>query len=198
MSKLPREAAIVSSVATRHYGVSALWEYDPAEDAGQPIHKDDYTGQDRVKKVRSLLQPPKRPNTIYIIVLKPTDPSVQMTWYIYQGEDLKRDQKVVFPFYQSIRENYEPDDLVFYSTLIQCEAIRPVKYPTEGVTKKNCSLKADLRSVPRDHFRRQISFDGKPYYDIDYNLVVTVQSAAMKFSLEINEQELGSVEARYD
>ncbi len=121
-----------------------------------------------------------------------------MTWYIYQGEDLKRDQRVVFPFYQSVEEDYGPDDLIFDDSLIHSEAIRAVKNPTEGVTKGNCSLKADLRKIPRKHFLRRTAPDRRPYYDIRYDLAVTVQSAAMKFSLEIDGKELGSVEASYE
>ena len=58
LSQLPKEAVITSTVATQHYGVSALAAYDEAEDAGQPICKDRFTGRDRVSKARS---PPMSP-----------------------------------------------------------------------------------------------------------------------------------------
>ncbi len=28
--------------------------------------------------------------------------AIKMTWYIYIGEDLKRDQKIKFPFYRTL------------------------------------------------------------------------------------------------
>jgi hypothetical protein len=120
-----------------------------------------------------------------------------MTWYIFQGEDLKRDQKIVFPFYRSLGENFSDSGLRFKDELIQCNTVTPPKYPKEGVTKTNCVLNADLRSVPRTQFRKMKAAGGRMYYDVHYNLVVMIQSAVMKFSLEIGGEEMGSVDAKY-
>ncbi|MCJ1283392.1 hypothetical protein MMC26_002720 [Xylographa opegraphella] len=171
LSQLPQEASITSSVATRHYGVSAMSTYNEAEDSGQIKKKDTYTGVDRVSK---------------------------MTWYIYQGEDLKRDQKLIFPFYRSLEENFPPKALIFTDELIQCEAIQPAKYPRAGVTRTNCVLTSDLTGVDRSHFKRQTSTKGATYYDVYYNLAVTIEAAVMKFSLEIDGKEIGSVTAAYE
>ncbi len=38
-----------------------------------------------------------------------------MTWYIYQGEELKRDQAIKFPFYRTIDFHYTEDDLIFFT-----------------------------------------------------------------------------------
>lgn len=51
LSQLPQEASIVSTVATRHYGVSASSNYNEIEDAGQPRRYDRYEGCDRVTKM---------------------------------------------------------------------------------------------------------------------------------------------------
>ena len=51
LSMLPREAAITSTVATKHYGVAANCTYDETEDAGQPTSVNKYTGKTRVSKV---------------------------------------------------------------------------------------------------------------------------------------------------
>lgn len=120
-----------------------------------------------------------------------------MTWYILQGEDLVRDQKIEFPFYRSLPENFSDSELKFKSELTQCDAIRPAPYPKPGLTKVNCILESDLRSVPRTMFKKMIAKDGRPYYDVYYNLIVTIDSAVMRFSLEFNGQEMGKVEAQY-
>ena len=57
MSQLPQEAVIVSSIAEKHYGVSARSLYDEDEDSGQQTVWDEY---DLAYKV------------------------VKMTWYIFQ------------------------------------------------------------------------------------------------------------------
>lgn len=44
-----------------------------------------------------------------------------MTWYINIGDDIQRDQKIKFPFFRDIHENYSPNDLIFHDHLYQCE-----------------------------------------------------------------------------
>ena len=122
----------------------------------------------------------------------------QMTWYIYQGDDLQRDQKITLPFYRSVDEDNLEQSLIFTDELMQCETLQPVKYPKAGVTKVNCSLTANLTGVDRSFFKRKMKASGLGYYyEVHYNLAVTTQAAVMKFSLEINGKEMGSVEASY-
>ena len=40
--------------------------------------------------------------------------------------------------------------------------------------------------------------DGSTYYDVYFDLVVTLSSAVMKFSAEVSGKEVGSVIAKYD
>lgn len=121
-----------------------------------------------------------------------------MTWYIYQGEDLERDQKIIFPFYRSLEDGFTNDRLIFKDELVQCETMQPAAYPREGVTKPNCTLTADLRTVDRSHFKARTGPNGKLYHDVFYDLAITIQSATMKFGLEIGGVEIGSVAARYE
>jgi hypothetical protein len=51
LSQLPEEAVITSTVAPRHYGVSANEDYNQYEDAGQRPSYDASLGKSRVKKV---------------------------------------------------------------------------------------------------------------------------------------------------
>ena len=121
-----------------------------------------------------------------------------MTWYIYQGEDLERDHKIIFPFYRSLDDGFSPDRLIFKDELMQSESIQPPLYPKHGLTTPNCTLIADLRNVDRSLFRARSGHNGKVYHDVYYDLAITLQSAGMKFSLEIGGEEIGSVEAKYD
>jgi hypothetical protein len=61
MSQLPEEAVITSSVATKHYGVSANGVYNEDEDAGQKKVWDIYESIFRVSKM-----------TYYIYVVRRT------------------------------------------------------------------------------------------------------------------------------
>lgn len=120
-----------------------------------------------------------------------------MTWYIEKGEDLQRDQRIVFQFYRRLEENFPEGHLVFESKLIMDDSPRASRYPKEGVTKTNCVLKSDLRSMDRSLLREVVGVDGKNYVDVNYSLVVTLSSAIMKFSLEVKGKEMGSVTAEY-
>lgn len=121
-----------------------------------------------------------------------------MTWYIYKNEDLKRDQKIKLNFYRTLREDYTDDQLVFHNKLITDDNIHSAIYPKSGVTKTNCLLKADLRNVDRSSFKKRLGVNGTWYVDVFYDLIVTIKSAQMKFSLEIKGEELGAVDANCD
>ncbi|RDL33958.1 uncharacterized protein BP5553_08326 [Venustampulla echinocandica] len=168
LSRLPQQASVVSTQAPRHYGVSAMEIYDDAIDKNQPMVFDASDGRNRAKR---------------------------MTWYIYKGEDLKRENKINFPFYRTLDENFDADDLIFKDALVQSEQKVPPTHPGT-TTQTNCVLTADLRSADRSKFKKRIGRDGAPYVDVHYNLVVTT-GATLKFSLELHGTEIGSVDANY-
>lgn len=43
-----------------------------------------------------------------------------MTWYISIGDDITRGQKIRFPFYRTLDEDYSPSDLIFEDDLYEC------------------------------------------------------------------------------
>ena len=121
-----------------------------------------------------------------------------MTWYIYSGEDLKRDQKIKFPFYRILDEGYDDDDLMFDTELIESETKIPPTHPSPGIdTKRNCLCTSDLRSIDRSLLQKKTGTDGKTYYNVHYDIVVSTEAANMKFSLEIDGVEMGAVSAKY-
>jgi hypothetical protein len=121
-----------------------------------------------------------------------------MSWYINIGDDLKRGKRIKFPFFRSLEEDFEENELIFSSNLIQCETKSPPIHPLYGTTKTNCVVTADLREVDRSQFRRRIGADGNIYFDVYFDLVITIQPAVMRFSLEIKGKEMGMVNAKYD
>ncbi|KAI4202012.1 MAG: hypothetical protein LQ350_002917 [Teloschistes chrysophthalmus] len=172
LSQLPQEAAITSTVATKHLGVAANAPYDEREDRGQPTTTNKYTGKQKVSK---------------------------MTWYIHRGEDMQRDQKIVFSFYRSLPASYTPSMLIFTNNLLESPLDQAPPDPRTGSTTTNCKLTADLTGVSKQHFEPKVGLvDGTPYVDISYDLVVSMKTAIMKFSLEVEGVEMGSVEASYD
>jgi hypothetical protein len=121
-----------------------------------------------------------------------------MTWYIGKGEDLQREQKICFPFFRRLSHDFQESDLVFTDTLYSDESVRANMYPKEGVVKPICTLSADLKSIDRSMLKTKTCADGKIYVDVNYDLVVSLKSAQMRFSLEIKGKEFGSVAAKYE
>jgi hypothetical protein len=122
-----------------------------------------------------------------------------MTWFIYRGEDLLREQSVKFPFFRTLPEDYEDRQLIFEDELIRGEAKVPPVHPGLGLTATNCKLTADLRNVDRSQFPKKTGADGLQYVLVYYDLVVSIQTGAvMKFSCEIKGKEMGTVIAKYD
>jgi hypothetical protein len=112
-----------------------------------------------------------------------------MTWYVKRADDTKGHQQVRFTFLRILPENYNDFDLVFTDKLLQSDDEKPPIYPSVGNIQTNCILTADLRSVDHSLFKEVMGVDRKLYFEIQYDLVVTMQSGAMKFSLEIDGQE---------
>ncbi|KAM5370925.1 hypothetical protein ACJZ2D_008238 [Fusarium nematophilum] len=166
LSRMPF-ANVVSTKATRHYGVSCSNTFEYALDKGQPI------------------------------TLQSSDGSLRMKWYIKIGHDLERDQDVRFPFYTRILADYSPDELIFKTKLQTSDLKTPPIHPTSDI-KENCTLTSNLQSVDKSLFKGFHGLDGKEYVDIDYNLVISMKDAAMRFWLEFDGKEAGSIDASYE
>lgn len=122
-----------------------------------------------------------------------------MIWYIFAGDELRRDHKIIFPFFASFWKSYSNDDITFQTQLFQCESKLPPKYPGDS-TKPNCTLTTKMTNIDRSLLEETVSPNGSTYYRLHYDLVVTLQaaSAVMKFSSEIDGKEMGSVVASYE
>ncbi|KAI1143759.1 actin-like ATPase domain-containing protein [Hypoxylon sp. FL0543] len=171
LSRIPQQATVTSTQAVRHYGVSAWCVVEPAIDKGRPTKFCPNDGTTRVLK---------------------------NTWYIYAGEELKRDQRIKFPFVRHIPvDSYDDDDFEFSDDLLSSDNTAAPPYPGRD-TRVNCTLTTDLSRVDKSLFKTRRGADGITYYQVQFDLVISTTTANMKFSFEIGGKEMGSVEATYE
>ena len=120
-----------------------------------------------------------------------------MVWYIGRGEELERDQPTKITVYSTLDANYRSEDLVFTSCLnVNDSALAPT-YPDSSVSEY-IKFTSDMSCLPKAKFRKQRGVDGKIYYRIWYNLVLQKVSAGFRFSLEVDGEEMGNVEAAFE
>ncbi|RBA12608.1 hypothetical protein FPRO05_04058 [Fusarium proliferatum] len=160
---------VVATKATRHYGVRSWSTYEPAVDKGRPTAINPVTGRLRTEK---------------------------MTWYIIMGETLRRDRDERYPFHRHIPKAYSENDLRLRSELLMSETQVQPQHPTEDV-KLNCTLVTDLTTVDRSRFKEVVGCDGREWLKVQYDLVISTKEASMKFWLEFDGKEAGSVLAQY-
>ncbi|KAI0542677.1 actin-like ATPase domain-containing protein [Xylaria digitata] len=170
LSRIPHHATVRSTQAVRHYGVSAWAPYQGPEDDGRPTRINPEDGIVRV---------------------------LRNTWYIFIGEDLKRNHAIRFPFVRTLSVPYSRENLIFYDDLLTSETKIPPIHPGRD-TETNCTLKSDLTAVDTGLFRPLKGVDGKDYVEVNYELVLSTDAANMKFSLELNGKECGSTDANYE
>ncbi|KAJ6788213.1 hypothetical protein PWT90_02178 [Aphanocladium album] len=129
----------------------------------------------------------------------------EMVWYINIGDNIRRDQTIQLPVYRCVPVDSDAKAFLFYSQLIEAEDEIAPLYRSEGQKiKVCCRLKSDLSGVPRSKFnkkianqRRRAGEEGKQYWEVQYNLVIAFKPALMSFSLELDGETIGSVEAHF-
>jgi hypothetical protein len=170
LSQLTREATVVSTSSTRHFGFEAYSKVDPVEDFDQPSMKM-RDGSVRTQK---------------------------MTWYISKGEDITRDQKIKFPFHRDLSIDHTPAELIFEDALIECYDPEAPLHRSKGrKIGVNCTLTANLQSVRPDKFQTLNDPEGNPYIRVNYEIVMTLKSALMELSLEIDGVRIGSIKPKF-
>ncbi|KAG5935632.1 hypothetical protein E4U59_005509 [Claviceps monticola] len=173
LTKLPSQVAVVSTCATRHYGTRCESPFQMPRDAGQQAFVD-------------------RECNRRVTIMK---------WFIETGETILRDQRFEIMLEFHFENIYNSVNFIRSYDLWQCEdkyAPDAPIHPAKAVKlKRNCSVTADLRSVPKDKFTRKSDKSGKSYYALNINLVMTFKSAVMTFSMEVDGEEMGSTEVDY-
>ncbi|KAG6172017.1 hypothetical protein E4U11_006690 [Claviceps purpurea] len=133
------------------------------------------------------------------------------------GETILRDQRFEMMLEFHFENIYNTVDFIRNYDLWQCEdkyaRDAPIHPGKSTKLKRNCSVTADLRSVPKDKFARKsvriaplplfLIVDTVPHdssrhsYALNINLVMTFKSAVMTFSMEVDGEEMGSTEVDY-
>ena len=186
LSKLEEQAAVTTNSSPGHYGVESCRQY-VADDKGQPKHFDTVLGYHMVNKVRSM----GSITGIHINIF-------QFTWYIKRGQEIVRGKAITFPFFRTVPRRFEPKDLIFRDEMIRSGDVMAPKYPVPGRNHICCVLTSNLTKVSPKEFKPRKGKDGRDYYDVHYNLVITTEGATMKFALSMNGKEMGSVQAKYE
>ncbi|KAK1835325.1 hypothetical protein QBC39DRAFT_274984 [Podospora conica] len=172
LSKFPKTVAVMVTSATKHYGIELDMEFDAAIDAGMPSFIHD------------------------------ADCLLRMAWLIEIGHNIQRDQQIRSKGHRFLKEGYQPSDLVFTEELIECSDMEaPTHFDKGDNIRPNCSLEWDARSLPQEKFEKRykdLCADFCDSYAIPYDFVIEIKSAVMKFSVEMDGENMGSVEAKYD
>jgi hypothetical protein len=171
LSQLTRESTVVSTSSTRHFGLEAYSKVDPVEDVDQP------TTKMRDGSVRT----------------------PRMTWYILKGEDITRAQEIKFHFYRDLSTDHTPDELIFEDALIECYDPEAPLHRSKGrKIGVNSTLTSNLQSVSADKFQTLNDPEGNPYIRITYDIVMTLKSALMELSLEVDGVKMGSIKPKFN
>lgn len=175
MYNTPNEAVVVSNVATKHYGVNCIsYNVDPAKDIHEKQTYSHHYGQWGVAK---------------------------MMWYIHQGDDLQRARPIEIDYSRTFDENPTHSELQVEDTLWQCDSERAPRHPGGDFLKVNCTLKTDLSVLSEDYFekrsRREPDGTVVKWWQLNFKLVVTVQSGPLLFSLRCRGKDYAAVEANY-
>ncbi|KAG6088705.1 hypothetical protein E4U15_005350 [Claviceps sp. LM218 group G6] len=170
LSKLPGQAAVTSTCATRHYGTKYGTHYDMSRDAGETTYLN-RAGETMVD---------------------------QMGWFIKTGDNILCDQRFDIPLISNFDDIHCLGDLTRTYILWQCEDKFAPFHPSKAKKlRRNCTVTVDLRHVAKGKFIPKIDTKGKLYYDLYVNLIMTYKSAVMTFSIEVDGEEMGSTEVDY-
>ncbi|KAG6141552.1 hypothetical protein E4U38_006670 [Claviceps purpurea] len=170
LSKLPGQAAVTSTCATRHYGAKYGTLYDVSRDAGERIYL----------------------NRMGEMIVD------QMGWFIQTGDNILCDQRFDIPLESYFDDIHSPGDLVRTYSLWQCEDKLAPFHPSKAKKLlRNCTVTADLRHVAKRKFIPSTDIKGKLFYKLCFSLIMTYKSAVMTFSIEVDGEEMGSTEVDY-
>jgi molecular chaperone DnaK (HSP70) len=136
LSKVPNSGVMVqSTVATHHYGVVTWNEFEPGLDDGEvtQVHRD---GVLRVER---------------------------FTWFISIGEELDRDHSIKHAVYRDFELDPPADKLIVSDQLWECSDVEQPRHVSKGhKLKPNSKVSADLRSVPKEKYKRKTRARGAP------------------------------------
>jgi len=122
-----------------------------------------------------------------------------MEWYVAKGTAVSAQQAVSFPFYVCyLTSIVEGDGPLKHSVklLATGRANPPDAYQSSFL--KVCTITADLRAIPREHYEKRYTATGKCYYKISYRIEMILNSASLAFSMKVNGDTYAFTTTFYD
>jgi len=121
-----------------------------------------------------------------------------MQWYINKGEAVSAELTVRMNFSRSYRRNpFTYHEFGSPSRLYYCASdIQPLMFDA-SVVHKLCTLTADLSELHESQFLTK-RIDGEMHYKLQYELVMTINSADIDFEFDVDGNIYGSVSASFD
>ncbi|KAI5837493.1 hypothetical protein DFP73DRAFT_568263 [Morchella snyderi] len=120
-----------------------------------------------------------------------------MIWSIKYGDQVSENDPISITYNRKLRPG---DSLIFYSHLYEYIGTNAPEYsdqPHNGTLRQLCKITSDLSNVSKDCFTLSEDMYGMYYYKVDYDLVITIKSAAIDFHLELDGVKYGTAKATY-
>ncbi|KAG5812763.1 hypothetical protein H9Q74_004114 [Fusarium xylarioides] len=112
-------------------------------------------------------------------------------WFVYEPITDKGQPIIIDRVDGEVRTERFEDELWI------SDAVAAPNHPNREI-KVTCVLESDLSSVNKSLFKKVRGIDGRKWWKVSYDLVISTREAAMKFWLEFDGKEAGAVLARYD
>jgi len=124
-----------------------------------------------------------------------------MDWYIAKNVPVSEQRAISLQFIQAYTEQKYCNEqtLMEKVTLYACtDNEAPILYDDRPAFMKVCSIKTDLRIVPRELFSPRTTSTGIKYWNLSYEVEMKIDSASLEFELKVNGLGYGSVKASFD
>lgn len=123
-----------------------------------------------------------------------------MEWYVKKGALVSEEKVISIHFceyfvggdFPSTNELITSNDLQYNTADIAPTSNRL------GIMFPVCTLITDLSSVPRELFKLNTNSRGTKFWELNYNLNMSIESATVKFFLTITDKECGLVIAKFE
>ncbi|CAK4028306.1 heat shock 70 kDa 12B-like [Lecanosticta acicola] len=118
----------------------------------------------------------------------------RMQWHISKGTPISADQPISFHYTRNFRPG---QTLVVEDDLIGCETEEAPDAMDMSLVKV-CTLTTDLNAVPKGLFTRLTTTKGIEFDNLDFELVMKIESANLTFELRVDNQPYGMVKADFN
>lgn len=122
-----------------------------------------------------------------------------MRWFVQKNEDVAETQAIKVPVYRDWpKKTFPPANMLKWSTTLYANSdADPPVMRHGGAMTAVCSMDVDLSDVPKHRFKTVLRADGHRYKELHFSLEMHIESANLKFKMMIDNEQLGSVTAKF-